>query len=120
MTARYGLPDRLFTPVKTGVILAWNIADKDDEPYNGTPITEVAEKWYHLVERGYHQNLLSTSEAAELMAVIALGAEYADNNNYADPVDMEDFSEDVEFALAAEEILFTLKDLVRTGDRVAA
>jgi len=112
MSAVYGLPDHLIEHVKTGVQIAANIAEPEDGDLNGVLISDLASRWEELVRvHHHHYDLLSPAECAELHAVIMLAAEYAEDNNYDAETDAEDFPEDFEFTLSAEELVATLLDL---------
>lgn len=112
MTARYGLPDHLFGPVRHGILIANNIAEPEDGEHNGVLLKDLAEKWERVSRlHHYHTSLLSFAESAELLAVLELAMEYAEDNNYGAEYDRDQFPDDYQFVQAIEEIRLTLQDM---------
>lgn len=122
MTAAYGLPDRLFPAIARGVEIAASVIQPGDGHHLGRSLVEWADEWEEKCRiNGRHRDLLKPAEAASLLAVIVVAVEYIDACNYVADEDegTEDFLQDVAFALASEEVLYTLGDIANSARLVA-
>lgn len=111
MTAAYELPPHLFGLVAWGVRLAAAIVTPEDGTHNGRSLMELSDEWEAKIRlNGRHRDLLKPSEAASLLAVVQIAVDYITDDS---EVGVES-PEDARFALACEEIVWTLADIANS------
>jgi hypothetical protein len=112
MTARYGLPDRLFNPIAFAVRIAWETSSPNEAFYNGTDVQTITALWKIRVSKDRHTDLLAPWEAGELLRVVQDGIEAnAAWLSVGDRYFEDDFQDALDLELYGEEIVASLTEI---------
>jgi hypothetical protein len=119
MTARYGLPDRLFNPIAFAVRLAWETSAPNEAFHNGTDVQTITALWKVRVSKDRHTDLLAPWEAEELLRVVQDGIEAnAAWLSVGDRYFEDDFQDALDLELYSEEIVASLTEIIVSGSVV--
>lgn len=105
MAKKTRIPSDLIDSLVHGLELATGVIDDGDTDEQGRDLYTLARGWDSVAPNLRFSPYIREDEAAEIRAVIAEAAEYADACNYGAEADEESFPEDVKFARQSEELL---------------
>lgn len=120
MTAAYGLPDHLFTPIAYAVQVAFENSVPGEAEFEGRDLYELTALWNVRVENEIHTDLLTPEYARELLAVVRIGIK--DTIEWMEPGDRyfdDEYAAALDLDFASEEIVASLEDIVNTASVAA-
>lgn len=120
MTAAYGLPDHLFTPIAYAVQVAWENSIPGEREVLGRDLHTLTGLWAVRVENEIHTDLLTPEYARELLEVVKIGIK--DTIEWMEPGDRyfdNEYAAALDLDFASEEIVASLEDIVSTASVAA-
>ena len=116
MTAMYGLPDHLFTPVAYAVQVAWENSLPGEAEVLGRDMHTLTAFWNDTATTEIYTDLLTPEYARELLEVVKLGI--ADTIEWMEPGDRyfdDEYAAALDLDFASEEIVATLTEIAESA-----